>query len=151
MHLHAQWAYALAIAPLSSGGLLASATRPASSNYAQPSSAVHSGVANIASANFKPSSSLGDAVYTLRGTSTGFVLSPGFWHAAIGVTQGSVHDIDGNNSINALTDGLMLLRAMFGLTGTAVTNGAVQGSRSWAEIRTYPHSTSTGFVLSPGF
>ena len=73
-------------------------------------------------ANFKQSSSLGDAVDTLRGTSTGFVVSPDFRHAAIGVTPGCVHDIDGNNSINALTDGLMLLRAMFGLARTAVTN-----------------------------
>ena len=55
-----------------------------------------------------------------------------------------MHHIDGNHSINALTDGLMLLRAMFGLTGTAVTNGAVLGSRSWAEIRTYLHSNCGG-------
>ncbi len=34
-------------------------------------------------------------------------------------------DVDGNNQVDALTDGLMLLRAMFGLTGTAVTNGAI--------------------------
>jgi hypothetical protein len=34
-------------------------------------------------------------------------------------------DVDGNNQVDALTDGLMLLRAMFGLTGTAVTDGAL--------------------------
>lgn len=50
-------------------------------------------------------------------------------------------DIDGNGTIDALTDGLMLLRAMFGLTGTAVTQGAVgSGSPSrstWAQIQPY--------------
>ena len=34
-------------------------------------------------------------------------------------------DIDGNQQADALTDGLLLLRYMFGLTGTAVTNGAI--------------------------
>ncbi len=33
-------------------------------------------------------------------------------------------DIDGNNSFDALTDGLLILRSMFGLTGTALTSGA---------------------------
>ena len=153
----------------------------------------------MASTNFKLSSSVGNTVYTLRSTSSGFVLSPGFWHATIGVTQGCVLDLDGNNSINALTDGLlllramlgltdtavtigaigagatrttwaqsqpfvhlaaldidgngatvpasdgiMLLRAMFGLTGAAVTNGAVAGSRTWAEIRTYLNTNCGG-------
>ena len=51
-----------------------------------------------------------------------------------------MHDIDGNDSITALTDGLMLLRAMFDRTGTAVTNGAAQGSRTWAEIGSHLHS-----------
>ena len=50
-------------------------------------------------------------------------------------------DVDGNGSIDALTDGLLLLRAMLGLTGTAVTNGAT-GSGSptrttWAQIQPY--------------
>ncbi|MEO7253360.1 MAG: hypothetical protein ABIZ64_03860 [Casimicrobium sp.] len=175
------------------------AATPTSTNYALPSSAVNNGVADLASANFKLSSSVGDMAYTMRSTSTGFVLSPGFWHATIGVTQGCVLDVDGNNSITAMTDGLMLLRvmlgltddavingatvsgaprttwaqiqpfvhlaaldidgngstlpasdgvmllrAMFGLTGTAVTNGAVVGSRTWAEIRTYLNTNCGG-------
>jgi hypothetical protein len=33
-------------------------------------------------------------------------------------------DIDGNKTIDPLTDGLMLVRAMFGLTGSAVTDNA---------------------------
>jgi hypothetical protein len=49
-------------------------------------------------------------------------------------------DIDGNTIIDALTDGLMLLRAMFGLTGTSVTSNAVGpgATRStWAQVRSY--------------
>jgi len=50
-------------------------------------------------------------------------------------------DVDGNNSIDPLTDGLMMLRAMFGLTGTAVTNGAVGGGSpsraTWAQIQPF--------------
>ncbi|MBK7473240.1 MAG: hypothetical protein IPI73_24050 [Betaproteobacteria bacterium] len=34
-------------------------------------------------------------------------------------------DVDGNDSQDALTDGLIILRALFGLTGTSVTNGAI--------------------------
>ncbi|MBK7473243.1 MAG: hypothetical protein IPI73_24065 [Betaproteobacteria bacterium] len=34
-------------------------------------------------------------------------------------------DVDGNGGIDALTDGLILIRAMFGLTGTSVTNGVI--------------------------
>ena len=34
-------------------------------------------------------------------------------------------DVDGNGSIDALTDGLIVVRAMLGFTGSAVTNGAV--------------------------
>ena len=52
----------------------------------------------------------------------------------------AVLDIDGNGTTDALTDGLMLLRAMFGLTGVAVTNNSVGSgvnhhvilSRFWA-------------------
>ena len=120
----------------------ASAAPPTSVNYALPSTAVNNGVANMASTNFKLSSSLGDAVYTLRSTSAGFVLSPGFWHATIGVTQGCVLDLDGNNSITALTDGLMLLRAMLGLTDSAVTNGATDPAAprtTWAQIQPFVH------------
>ncbi|MEO8132916.1 MAG: SBBP repeat-containing protein [Betaproteobacteria bacterium] len=49
-------------------------------------------------------------------------------------------DIDGNGARDALTDGLMLLRAMFGLTGTSVTSNAVgvgATRTSWAQIQAY--------------
>jgi hypothetical protein len=49
-------------------------------------------------------------------------------------------DIDGNNAVDALTDGMLLLRAMMGFTGTAATGGAVgQGATrsDWVAIRAY--------------
>tara|TARA_B100000780_G_scaffold208125_1_gene148332 strand:+ start:1190 stop:1522 length:333 start_codon:yes stop_codon:yes gene_type:complete len=42
---------------------------------------------------------------------------------AVTIPAGSV-DIDGNGSYDALTDGLRLLRGMFGLTGDALIGGA---------------------------
>lgn len=63
-------------------------------------------------------------------------------------------DVDGNGSIDALTDGLLLLRATLGLTGMAVTNGAT-GSGSptrttWAQIQPYlnRHCGSKFFALT---
>ena len=35
------------------------------------------------------------------------------------------YDVDGNGSVTALTDGLLILRFLFGLTGTSLTNGAL--------------------------
>jgi hypothetical protein len=49
-------------------------------------------------------------------------------------------DVDGNAAIDALTDGLMLMRAMYGLTGTAVTDGATDDGAmrtTWAQIQPY--------------
>ena len=50
-------------------------------------------------------------------------------------------DIDGSGGApNAVTDGLMLVRAMLGFTGTAVTNGAIIGTplrNTWPLIRDY--------------
>jgi len=47
--------------------------------------------------------------------------------AALETASGSFADIDGNGVVDALTDGLMLLRALFGLSGDAVISGAVGG------------------------
>jgi hypothetical protein len=53
-------------------------------------------------------------------------------------------DIDGSGGApNAVSDGLMLVRAMLGFTGTAVTNGAIFGTpprNTWALIRAYLNS-----------
>jgi hypothetical protein len=44
---------------------------------------------------------------------------------AVATAAGSFADIDGNGRLDALTDGLILLRYLFGLRGTMLTNGAV--------------------------
>lgn len=53
-------------------------------------------------------------------------------------------DIDGNGVIDSQSDGLLILRAMLGLTGTAVTNGALGNPPlargDWASIRGYLNS-----------
>jgi hypothetical protein len=49
-------------------------------------------------------------------------------------------DVDGNGTIDALTDSMLVLRASMGLTGTAVTNGAIGAGAtrsSWTDIRAY--------------
>jgi hypothetical protein len=54
-------------------------------------------------------------------------------------------DIDGNGNVDALTDGLMLLRALFGLSGDGVTAGAVGDGAtrtSAADIEAYIDSMS---------
>ncbi len=54
-------------------------------------------------------------------------------------------DIDGNGSVEAATDGLLLLRALFGLTGSAVTDNALgtppQARSDWTAIRNYLNTT----------
>lgn len=53
-------------------------------------------------------------------------------------------DIDGNGVIDSQSDGLLILRAMLGFTGTAVTNGALgnppRTRGDWASIRAYLNS-----------
>ncbi|MEO7252615.1 MAG: hypothetical protein ABIZ64_00070 [Casimicrobium sp.] len=53
-----------------------------------------------------------------------------------------VLDVDGNGSVDPLTDGLMLIRYMLGLRGTALTTGAVGAgaTRDAAQIEAYIES-----------
>jgi hypothetical protein len=44
--------------------------------------------------------------------------------------QNLVFDIDNNGALDALTDGLLILRFLFGFTGTSLTGGAVAGNCS---------------------
>lgn len=49
-------------------------------------------------------------------------------------------DIDGDNDIDAATDGLLIIRAMLGLTGTSVTNNAVGANAArndWGKLQAY--------------
>lgn len=61
-------------------------------------------------------------------------------------------DVDGDGSVNALTDGLMLLRALLGMTGTAVTSNALPTPAppraTWPLIRTHFH-TNCGLSFAP--
>ena len=60
-------------------------------------------------------------------------------------------DIDGDGKVDALTDGLMLLRILFGLTGAQVTNNAVSASATrptWADIRAFLNA-NCGTNLAP--
>lgn len=61
-------------------------------------------------------------------------------------TQGMIDnralDLDGDDQVNAVSDGLMLLRILLGFTGSAVTNGAVSSAplatrTTWDAIRPY--------------
>ena len=69
------------------------------------------------------------------GTRDGFVarLSPDL-KAALRVC---LADVDGDGSFNMLTDGVLIIRMMLGLTGTAVTNGAIGPAATrptWSDI-----------------
>ncbi len=53
---------------------------------------------------------------------------------------GCTLDADGDGNLSALTDGLIVIRALFGLTGTAVTNGAIGANAArptWSDISSY--------------
>ena len=52
--------------------------------------------------------------------------------------SGSNVDIDGNEQFDALTDGLLVLRSMFGLTGTSLISGSVAGDASSYSIMSSP-------------
>jgi hypothetical protein len=60
-------------------------------------------------------------------------------------------DADGNGSIDALTDGLLIIRATFGLTGTSATNNAIGpgATRStWSAIQAFLNG-NCGSSFSP--
>lgn len=50
---------------------------------------------------------------------------------------GNAFDIDGDSSVRATTDGLLVLRYLLGLRGTALTNGAVASGAAQAVIESY--------------
>ncbi|MBK7472176.1 MAG: hypothetical protein IPI73_17755 [Betaproteobacteria bacterium] len=61
-------------------------------------------------------------------------------HIAAGPFVNCALDLDGNGTADALTDGLLMLRAMFGLTGTSATNGAIHAAATrttWPQIRSF--------------
>ena len=67
---------------------------------------------------------------------------------AIGTAR--VLDIDGNNAYDALTDGLIALRYLFGLTGPALTSGAVGATATRSDpvtIKAYLDSIRTSLDI----
>lgn len=58
-------------------------------------------------------------------------------------------DVDGNGTTDALTDGLIMLRALFGLTGSPVTSNAVAPNATratWTQLQQYLNANcGTGF------
>lgn len=62
-------------------------------------------------------------------------------------------DIDGNGTVEAATDGILLLRALLGLGGSAVTNGALGTGAptraTWPAIRQYLVNTCELSNLAP--
>ena len=60
-------------------------------------------------------------------------------------------DIDGDSSVDAATDGVLLLRALLGLSGNAVIGSAVSPCATrttWADIRAHM-ATTCGLALAP--
>ena len=127
------------------GGLAGSAHAISSANYSIPFSVVNAGAAPMSSPGFTMLSSIGDGVASTPMSSAGNRAATGFIAQLYGVNFSCILDIDGNGKLDALSDGLMLLRAMFGLTGTAVTNNAIgqQATKTtWAEIQPLIHSAA---------
>lgn len=113
---------------VTSGSALASG--PSSANYAIPSGTVNAGVADMSSASYKLGSSVGDPFFGGTSQSTNFAVTAGFWPTIKGVGPSCILDLDGDGFVDASTDGLLLIRILFGLTGTAVTNGAIAPNAS---------------------
>lgn len=104
---------------------------PASITHA---TAAYSGVAGLPTLAFDGQS----VILTLTGTTLhpGDAIDVALQTACVPCTL----DIDGDGVLDPLTDGLMLTRALSGLTGVAVTKGAVgpgAARTSWTTIRPY--------------
>jgi len=132
----------LLILCLTSCGIAAAAGPSASSTYALPVSVLNAGLADMSSSSYRLSSSIGDTAFTAPGSSAAYLLMPGFWHAVTGVRDGCVLDVDGDQAVSALTDGLILLRVMLGLTGDSVVAGATglaAQRNTWSQVQPFVH------------
>ena len=61
-------------------------------------------------------------------------------HIAAGPFVNCALDLDGDGTVDALSDGLLLVRAMFGLTGTSATNGTINAGATrttWPQIQSF--------------
>ena len=87
---------------------------------------------------------LGGLTTDQRGTGfprvIGSAVDMGAFESDPATTVGCTLDLDGNGGLDALTDGLLLIRALFGLTGATATSNAIGAGASrpdWASIRNY--------------
>lgn len=73
-------------------------------------------------------------------------VSVAFAQPALNVAATETLDIDANNDTNAQTDGMLVIRYLFGLRGTPLVEGAVGPSpgRNTGQIETYLSGLSTG-------
>lgn len=74
------------------------------------------------------------ASLTDNAISSGSTLSPFEVEAIVANSSQSVADIDGSDNVDALTDGLMLLRYLFGLRGDSLINAAVTNGASRSSV-----------------
>lgn len=67
----------------------------------------------------------------------GGAVLPGVTIASFMAVLGNTLDLDGDGSVNATTDGLLLLRYLLNLRGAALTTGASATNRSATDIANY--------------
>ena len=88
-----------------------------------------------------PNASGADACATVDQRNAGRPKGPRCDIGAFEVAGGACTlDVDGNHTIDALTDGLIIIRAMLGMTGSSVTNAATGSGATrttWAQIQPY--------------
>ena len=115
------------------------AAGPSGGSYVIVSSVIASGAQGLAGGSYTLASSLGDLSRAPALAGGSYLVFPGFWTDGTAVViPACLLDLDGNGSIDALTDGLLIIRALFGLTGATVTNGAIGGGAmrtTWAQIQ----------------
>lgn len=131
-------ALATAILAMAVSVSCALADAPTSASYAIPASVLNAGLGLMTSPSYELRSSLGDNIFGAASTSPSYRVTTGLWSQIYGSGPVCVLDLDGNGRVDALTDGLLLVRAMLGLTGSAVTSGAIGSGavrQTWAQIQ----------------
>ena len=116
-----------------------------SANFTIPFSVLNNGVGAMSSTNFDLDSSLGEGIAGASSSGSGKTSAPGFINQLFGTVYSCILDVDDSGVIDARTDGLLILRSMFGLTGSAVTSGAIgpQAKRlTFDEVRPLIHAAA---------